>query len=377
MVIVMKVEGLELDTEVSNIIHLLREELSMQGINLLGAVRDTPDNYMISCPYHKGGQERKPSAGIKKSDGTFHCFACNEVHSLPEVISYCFGYNDSGWYGHKWLIQNFVVIERERRNAFKLDIPSRENPFRSNTDSSSGDTCDSSADGSDKNSDGVQREFVSEEELSTYRYYHPYMYKRGLTDKIIDLFDIGYDKATECITFPVRDIEGNCLFVARRSVKTKFFNYPAGAEKPLYGLYEYMEFYNRYAMPVGNNYVLIAGRGNGKTQFANAVLNTMDKLKEIVVCESMLDALSFWCVGKFAVALNGLGNELQFQQLRDLPCRTIILATDMDDAGQMARRRLRKALTNKVVFEYKFPAGRKDANDCTKEELMQLKKELI
>ena len=64
------------------------------------------------------------------------------------------------------------------------------------------------------------------------------MYERGLTDEVIEEFDIGYDKDTRCITFPVRDKSGGTLFVARRSVDTKYFNYPKEAEKPLYGLFE-------------------------------------------------------------------------------------------------------------------------------------------
>ena len=86
----------------------------------------------------------------------------------------------------------------------------------------------------------------------------------------------------------------------------------------------------------------------------------------------MLDALVFWTVGKYAVALNGTGNELQFKQLNELPCRKFILATDMDIAGQKARKRLRDNIKNKMITEYLFPQGRKDANDCTKEELLSL-----
>ena len=94
---------------------------------------------------------------------------------------------------------------------------------------------------------------------------------------------------------------------------------------------------------------------------------------EVIVCESMLDALSFWTVGKYAVALNGLGNDLQFKQLRELPCRKIILATDMDERGQLARKRIKQNLWgSKLVTEYFFPKGRKDANECTKEELINL-----
>lgn len=32
-------------------------------------------------------------------------------------------------------------------------------------------------------------------ELDRYRYIHPYMYKRGMTDDLIEKFDVGYDPA--------------------------------------------------------------------------------------------------------------------------------------------------------------------------------------
>ena len=182
------------------------------------------------------------------------------------------------------------------------------------------------------------------------------MYKRGLTDEIIELFDIGYDVSTKSITFPVKDINGNCLFIARRSVVSKFFNYPEGVEKPLYGLYELHTVSMEYC---------------GRTVEGIVVRNGYPN--EIIVCESMLDALSFWTVGKYAVALNGVESELQIKQLKELPCRKIILATDSDEKGMLAIQRIRKKIGNrKLITEYIFPKGRKDANECTKEELMKL-----
>ena len=158
---------------------------------------------------------------------------------------------------------------------------------------------------------------------------------------VVDVFDVGYDNESGWIAFPVRGINGNCLFIARRSVVTKFFNYPAGAEKPVYGLYE---------------------------------LHQLPKFpSEFIICESMIDAITCWVYGKYAVALNGLGNELQFKQLNAMPCRKFILATDNDDAGQAARKRLRKNLQNKLITEYVLPIGKKDINDLTLEEFNSLK----
>lgn len=312
----MVINNLTFETDLMSILEELRSQLSANGIQLLGAMRDTPDNIMVACPYHKDGQERRPSAGIKKSDGVFHCFSCGETHSLQEMISHCFGrYDDMvGAFGWEWLLKNFLTVSVEERKGIELNLS------RSATEKVSS--------------------YISEAELDEYRVYHPYMWKRKMTPEVVDIFDVGYDKKTKCITFPVRDVRGNCVFIARRSVNTKFFNYPAGAEKPIYGLYELSK------LP--------------------------EYPREVIICESMIDAIYFWTVGKYAVALNGLGNELQFRQLKEMPCRKFILCTDSDEAGMQARKRIRKNIRNKLITEYVLPAGRKDANDCTLDELMNL-----
>ena len=282
---------------------------------------------------------------------TGNCFACNETHSLSEVISYCFGHDEDvvGKFGWQWLLRNFATVQIEERKDVNLDFSRHSaNSVLGISDRNDCGTCNRST------------SFVTEQELDKYRYFHPYMYKRGLTDEIIELFDIGYDKDTDCITFPVRDINGNTLFVARRSVKSKFFNYPNGVEKPLYGLYEL------YTCGMST---AVYGRGSAK-------LGPL--FTEIIVCESMLDALSFWTVGKYAVALNGVESELQIKQLKELPCRKIILATDSDEKGMLARQRIRKKIgSRKLITEYIFPKGRKDANECTKEELLSLEEVFV
>ena len=333
----MILDGTLLNAELSDILNELQRQLHMNDIPLLKKIKDVGDDIMVTCPYHGNGQERRPSAGIRKEDGVFHCFACGETHSLQEVISYCFGNYDDvlGKEGWKWLVKNFAITQVEQRNDIVIDCERKvakiEKQKRLNA-------------------------FVSDDILDKYRYIHPYMYKRGLTDEIIELFDIGYDEETDCITFPIRDIKGNCLGVARRSTHGKYFNYPNGFEKPLYGLYEL------YMCDYPDGYEDYDGEWHEVSHFP----------KEVIVCESMLDALSFWTIDKYAVALNGLGSEIQFKQLRDLPCRKIILCTDMDEAGLKAREKLKKQLYNKIVMQYFLPEGRKDANDCTKDELLHL-----
>lgn len=311
----MIINDVEFNASLEAILSELKSQLSLSGINYFREFRDSGENIMTQCPYHKGGQERKPSAGFLKKDGTFHCFTCGEVHTLAEVISYCFAQDETGMFGWRWLLKNFSTVSIESRKDIDLDLD-RNRPKENSV------------------------EYVSEEELDSYRYYHPYMYERKLTNEIIERFDVGFDNSTNCITFPVRDISGGTLFIARRSVETKYFNYPCGAKKPIYGVYE---------------------------------LSRLDrKADEVIICESILDALYFWTVGKYAVALNGLGSESQFEELNNLPYRKYILCTDSDEAGMKARKRIRANLKNKIITEYILPDGRKDANDCTIDELKSL-----
>ncbi len=297
--------------DITTIIEELKSQLASNGIYRFYKTIKTPGNVMVCCPFHKDGQEKRPSLGILEKDGTCHCFACGWVGSIQEMISLCFGKNDMGAFGSKWLIKNFVSAEVSERPALDLNF--------------------------DRHKNIPHQQYVTEDELDAYRYTHEYLYKRGMTDDIIDTFDLGYDHSTDSITFPVRDISGNTLFIARRNVKKKFYNYPAGVEKPLYGLFE---LYQQL------------------TEFP----------KSVIVCEGMFDALTCWVYGKYAVALNGLGNDLQFKQLRELPCRELILATDMDEAGLKARDRIKRNVKNKMIYEYRWDLNvAKDINDMTED----------
>lgn len=333
-----KVAGLPILADEMTILEELRDQLALNGIERFHTLRPTSQHIQFNCPFHKGGQERKPSCGIttvdiKRGDGsvvpagTVHCFTCGYTGSIQDMISRLFGYNDFGMFGIEWLRKNFTTISIEKRELPELTFTRGVSPEK--------------------------KEYIPEEILDTYRYIHPYMYQRKLTDDVIDMFDVGYDKDfvlknknggeshLRCITFPVRDETGGTLFVARRSVDTKFFHYPSGVEKPVYGLYE---------------------------------LSKIEPYpQEVIICESIINCLTCFSYGKYAVALNGTGTPLQYEQLKKMPTRKFILGLDPDEAGFRGRQKLRKALSGyKLVTEYDIPPG-KDINDLTKEEFLGLK----
>lgn len=321
-----RIDNLIFNTSYYEILNSFKVYLAANGIKYLREIKNGQDNIMITCPYHKDGNEKKASAGISVKDGTFHCFTCGKVRSFPQVLSYCLGSSDYGEVGKQWLINNIENDEMQTRA-----LPSSLTRNVATTT------------------------YITEEELDSYRYYHPYMYKRKLTNDIIAKFDIGYDKnfvitkkddkgnvvssfpVGECITFPVRDIQGRCLFVARRAINQKLFHYPTSAEKPLYGIYE---------------------------------LNK--NCKSLIICESMFNCLTCYVYGKEAIALNGTGSKQQIEEIAKLNVRVIYLGLDNDEAGDKGCYRIFTALKDRFMF-YRLvcPQG-KDINDLTEAEFNEV-----
>lgn len=312
-----KIDKKVISTDTQVILRSLKSYiLEKNGREVLHDIAPTFDNIMVTCPFHKEGKERKPSCGISTKDkkvngkeipaGTVHCFTCGKTCSFDRFVSYLLNYEDSGEEGRKWLFKNFEVsytrdieLEPITRTPSLKDLPV----------------------------------LVKDDLLDHYRFVHPYMYKRGLTDAIIEKYDIGYDSITDSITFPVRDIKGNCLFVAKRSVKTKFFVLPSEKNKPLYGVYEL-----DYSKP------------------------------DVYICESFFNALTLVKWGYNAIALMGTGSYNQYPLINKLPFREIHIVLDGDPGGIAGTKRLAENIKkDKIVFLYRMFKG-KDVNDLTFEE---------
>ena len=150
----MTINDVEFSVDCFDIISELRNQLQLNNVSLFAKIIDTPNNVQVCCPYHKNGQERRPSAGIRKSDGLFHCFACGETHTMSEMISHCFGkYEDVlGKFGWQWLLKNFVTIQVEERNDIELDFNRSIGISRVHTVDNNG------------NIDSISNRYVTEEE---------------------------------------------------------------------------------------------------------------------------------------------------------------------------------------------------------------------
>lgn len=301
---------------VQTIITELNMQLKIQGKSYLTNMKQNSNNIICSCPFH--GEDKHPSFSILirerngVPEGTYNCLACKRHGSISKLISALLydKEDDMGTYGDRYILDNYADYELDNREtAFKL--PNRK-----------------------KNIESVS--YISEEELDSYAFYHPYITNtRGISEHIIRLFDVGYDahfklvddgNEIPCITFPVKDIDGNCLFIARRAIYTKLFHYPKDVAKPLYGLHElsYVPYWES---------------------------------KTIYVTESIINCLSLWSAGYFAIALNGTGDDVQAEAIKGLPNRNIVLALDTgDSAGMIGTNKLLDALKyNKILSWLKMP----------------------
>lgn len=282
----------------------------------------------VTCPIHKRGMENKPSCFISEN-GLVHCFSCNYSGTIYSMISeLLFNKRDGGIKGKEYLLNNIkgsrVNDRKKQMEKFLSKIKRRHEPI-------------------------IQKEkrVVSQEELDKYAYIHPYMYKRHMTDEIIEKFDIGFDnnylymgKKIATITFPVKDLEGDVITIIRRAISFKRFFIERFIEKPIYGLYEI-----------------------NKT-----------KEQDIYITESIFNCLTLWIWGYQAVALIGLGNNKQIDILNKLENRLFYICMDGDDAGRNAALKIKQKLKNKFIYNIDMYEG-KDINDLSKGQFERLKNE--
>ena len=299
-----------LESSVEDIIGLLQAELYTRHIDKLRSVSFRQSDAKVSCPIHKDGMENNPSCHILLHDkpdgtvaGTVHCFACGYKANLIRFVADCLSVSYRA--ATEWMLDNAAYTIMEDYREF--------NPYPPEV------YCNY-----------AELPVITCEQLEQYDYIHPYMFKRKLTDEVIDRFEVGYYPEEKCLTFPVY-ANDRCLFVAKRKTDYKKFIMPSVVPKPIYGL----------------PYV---------------------KGSSVVVCESIINCLTCYVYGKEAIALFGTGSKAQYDMLKTSGIRAFYLALDGDEAGRKGIKRFAENRPpNAFVYVMKLPDG-KDINDLSKEE---------
>lgn len=280
----------------------------------LAYFREDGSNIKVTCPIHKNGQEKKPSAFIYIGDddkidyGTFHCFACGHKAPFYHFVAECFDKSDD--WAKAWLINNYAEDSFEESTLDLKEITLSPN----------------------------KKEYLNENILESFESFHPYMSERKLSRDVCKRFDVRYDPKTSCIVFPVRDENGHLVMLTRRSVINKSFIIDKEKEKPVYLLY-YLKRKN---------------------------------IDSCFVTESQINCLTCQSYGLPAIAMLGTGSQHQYDVLNKSPIRYYVLCFDGDAAGKAGAERFLKNIRKDVIVDIlEMPPG-KDVNDLSKDEFFKL-----
>lgn len=307
-----------IDVDVISVLKKIQKHTSMMGDTYLKDIKDGEPAIMVTCPFHKNHNENKPACGVFKENhggfvaGDFHCFACGSRGSILKLVSKCLGKSEND--AEDWLFNTFGGVRGKILNLKKIELPTRYSSKKNN------------------------RVGIDERVLEKFDFYHPYMEKRKLSKKYIDMFRVGYDELTESLTFPVWDEKGRLQFITERSVNSKRFNIPKNVEKPLYLL--------------------------------NFVLKENSSL--VMITEAQIDAITAWQYGVPCCATMGVPSEHQIELLNKSGIRNLILAFDNDEYGKKFSKMIKSRINSGVLlYDMCFPKGKKDINDLTEEEFSQ------
>ena len=280
-------------------------------------IENKGDNILVTCPHHDGGHEKTPACNIyigndtKLPYGYFNCFVCGEKGSFLKFVAECFDAPES--YAKAWLLKNFGG-ELVAKNLFMGE------PIVLNRNK------------------GIKKH-LDESVLDQYQTWNPYLAKRKLSREICELFKVRYDPKYRQVIFPAYDMKGNLVMLAKRSIDVKSFYLDKDVEKPVYCL----------------DYVM------------------KNNIKTVLITEGPFDCLTGWEYGFPTIATFGKISDYQIEQINKSCINIIYAAFDNDAAGRSFLETLKRKLTKRIIIiETKFPLGRKDLNDLTKEELQEI-----
>lgn len=270
----------------------------------------TGDDINTQCPFHSGGHEQNPSFGIcnnraNPNYGMYHCFACGAKGTILGLINQLHNKSFDDDFAVTYAQEYSDLEQYDDRQ--RISLPPLKQLQRSQV-----------------------QETVSQAELAYYREQScDYLTRRHIDVKIQQAFDCGFDPISQSVTFPVKQIDGSALFFVRRAIRLKWYNYPSGITKPVYGIYELSQL--------------------------------APQAKTVVLVESIINALTLWGLQIPALALLGTGSRTQIEYLNTLDIRNWVLAMDGDSAGETATHRLKQRLHARTSI-MPIPPG-KDVND--------------
>ncbi|NIO79565.1 MAG: toprim domain-containing protein [Candidatus Aminicenantes bacterium] len=357
----------------SEIERIKQEVLIRQLVEYYGVTLKKKGNDLVGlCPMH---EDKKPSLVITPDKNLWHCMgACQEGGSVIDWVMKIEGVS----------FRHAVEILKERHfpggdgngrdkegKPIKIALPSK--PVKQSTVRKVSSTFPGSA---------QDQELLNK----VVNFYHEtlkdspegieYLQKRGLKNsEIIDRFKLGLSNRTLCYRLPEKNRKAGADI--RRKLQQLGILRDSGHEHfagslviPVYDeTGNVVEIYGRklrnYLREGTTYHLYLPGPHRGVWNFSCLAAA---KCKEIILCEALIDALTFWCYGfrnvTSSYGINGFTKE-HLEAFKRFGIRRVLVAYDRDEAGDKAAETLAKKLTAEGIecFRIKFPMGM-DANEC-------------
>jgi DNA primase len=140
-------------------------------------------NILTRCPFHKDGEEKRPSFSVNIDLGVFHCFTCHEAGNLKQLLRSLnvsrFLIDEELKILRPLISKSFERLRREKQYAFV-----HKDPF--------------------------EADFVLPEALlGVYEFMPTQLVGKGFSPDVLYSLEIGFDRTNQRITYPLRDLYGN------------------------------------------------------------------------------------------------------------------------------------------------------------------------
>lgn len=140
-------------------------------------------NITMRCPFHKGGQETKPSFSVNVDTGVFHCFTCKASGAIPKMLS-MLGLSKEEVDREVADIRQDLEDNRRRLHWHRRSKWVGKDPMQAQT-------------------------ILPETLLRPFEWCPLKLVEYGFRSEILRDLEVGYDRNLNRIMYPIRDVYGH------------------------------------------------------------------------------------------------------------------------------------------------------------------------
>lgn len=302
----------------------MREEvLSLLTRHMSGPFKPSGGSNMLArCPFHKGGEERKPSFSVNVATGMFQCFTCHVAGDIRYLLR-MLGLPRSTIDAETKIIKPLLDAAREQYRVEKENTFSNAEPFRA-------------------------KRALPEAILGIYDWCPMGLVQKGFDVGLLQDMEVGFDRAQNRVTYPLRDLYGDLAGISGGATlpdqwpKYKVYQ---GARKDYDGRWvsgDFGEWFDKeYPGYTCENHQFLWNYHRVYPRLTE----TSDRNATIYVVEGFKACLWMLQAGYLnTVALMGSSISDRQQQLLHRLSANVVLCLDNDDAGRKAALRVGELL---------------------------------